>query len=59
MPFAPTLSISHTQTDGIYYHKVCGLWLVCCVCIDPENMTMKTKRTNTWGLSRPLTMEVI
>jgi len=62
MPFKPVLSYSHTQTDGIYFGKEtdCGLWYVCIYMIDVMGPSLTCKRkVGTWGLARPLHLEVI
>ena len=58
MPYQP-LTIGAIQSDGIYFHRREGLWLVSRVMISPEDFTMKQKRSNTWGLATPLKVEVI
>ena len=58
MPYQPLMTIKAVQSDGIYWHQQEGLWLVSRVMICPEDLTMKQKRSNTWGLAHPLKMEV-
>lgn len=58
MPYRPLLSLDHVQSDGVYFNRVVGLYIVCCVCIDLDGMTKKQKAYKTWGLARPLTLEV-
>jgi len=58
MPYKPILSYSHTQSDGIYFGKNMGLWYVCTYMMDIESMTCKRK-AGTWGLARPLHLEVL
>jgi|13_taG_2_1085334.scaffolds.fasta_scaffold57712_2 hypothetical protein len=59
MPYKPMFMASHVQSDGVYFHREEGLFLVSRICVDLESMTIKHKRYKTWGLATPLLLEVL